>query len=114
MMMNAASYWQPGSGRVLVLIYSTARRHMRKLSTLFLLCLSPLPVFAQFMRGKVVMQDGSAPPQKALIERVCPSAKPVQEAVANKLGEFVWRINNETTAYKLITIGNQMPLRCLL
>ncbi|HXA50661.1 MAG TPA: tetratricopeptide repeat protein, partial [Candidatus Acidoferrum sp.] len=87
---------------------------MRRLSTLFLLCLAPVPAFAQFMRGKVVMPDGSAPPQKALIERVCPSAKPVQEAVANKVGEFVWRINNDTTSYKLLTIGNNVPLRCSL
>ena len=40
---------------------------MRKLSTLFVLCLAPVPAFAQFMRGKVVMPDGSAPAQKAFI-----------------------------------------------
>ena len=81
-----------------------------------LACAGPMaqPVFAQFMRGTVVMPDGSAPTQKATIERVCPPAKPVQETVADKRGEFVWRINNDSIANLLTGIGNRMPLRCFL
>src|SRR4051794_22755017 len=70
------------------------------------------PAHAQFMRGKVVMPDGAAPAQKAVIERVCPSAKPVQEAVANKFGEYIWRVNNDTASFRSLNIGNHVQLRC--
>src|SRR5262249_56997174 len=43
------------------------------------------------MRGKVMMPDASAPESHAIIERICPLSGPVQEAIANKRGEFVWR-----------------------
>jgi VWFA-related protein len=76
------------------------------------LFLASFPAAAQFMRGKVTMPDGSAPAGKAVIERVCPTGKPVQETVSNKFGEFVWRINNDTVAYKSLTIGSHTRLRC--
>ena len=87
-------------------------RFLLALALIFLV--APLPAWAQFMRGKVVMQDGSAPAQKAVIERVCPSGKPVQEAVANKFGEFVWRVNNDTASYRALSIGNHAQWRCSL
>ena len=78
------------------------------------LFLTALPVSAQFMRGKVVLLGGSAPSQRAVIERVCPPSKPIQEIVAGKNGEFVWRVANDSIAALTVTMGNRMPLRCYL
>jgi Tfp pilus assembly protein PilF len=88
---------------------------MRKLLPVLVSFLSSQPLHSQFVRGKVVMQDGAAPPQKAVIERSCPPAKPFQETVAAKSGEYLWRVGVDTTSLKVISIGtNKIPLRCYL
>ena len=86
----------------------------RALTLYVALFLPALPLSAQFMRGRVVLPGGSAPTQRAIIERVCPPAKPVQEIVAGKNGEFVWRVANDSIAALTVTMGNRMPLRCYL
>ena len=63
----------------------------------------------QVIRGKVVMQDGTPPPQHALIERVCAGGTPVQEAVAGKQGEFFWRVPNATQG-----VSGSVLVRCYL
>jgi Ca-activated chloride channel homolog len=64
----------------------------------------------QVLRGKVVMPDGTPPPQHALIERVCAGGSPVQEAVAGKQGEFFWRAPNATQGVS----GSSVLVRCYL
>jgi Ca-activated chloride channel homolog len=63
----------------------------------------------QVLRGKVVMPDGTPPPQHVLIERVCAGGTPVQEAVAGKQGEFFWRAPNATQG-----VGGTVLVRCYL
>ncbi len=43
-----------------------------------------------YIRGKVVMEDGSPPPKAVAIYRVCPSRLAVWVAGTNKAGEFSW------------------------
>lgn len=75
----------PGAGEV------------RKLSICaMLLVLPPGAAFSQVMRGRVVMPDGSAPPQRAIVERMCLGGAPIQEAVAGKRGEFFWRVPTDS------------------
>jgi VWFA-related protein len=69
---------------------------MRRLCLpILVLSCAPTVAYSQIMRGKVVMEDGSAPPQRALIERLCVGGYPNQETVAGKKGEFFWRVPDE-------------------
>jgi Ca-activated chloride channel homolog len=61
------------------------------------------------MRGKVVMPDGTPPPQHAQIERVCAGGSPVPEAVAGKQGEFFWRVPAGTQG-----VSGSVLVRCYL
>src|SRR5436305_1116110 len=55
-----------------------------------IVCLLTSPAACQMMfRGRVVMADASAPPQRVTIEQVCPPDSPVRQAVTNKQGEFL-------------------------
>lgn len=47
---------------------------------------------ADFMRGKVVMENGDAPPVRVVIQRVCPGAAPLPEALTNKQGIYMWAV----------------------
>src|ERR1700722_4341839 len=49
---------------------------------------------ADFMKGRVFMEDGSVPPPRVLIQRTCPGGSPVTEAITNKQGNFLWAIAN--------------------
>jgi VWFA-related protein len=79
---------------------------------LFTLAVLPQAGRAQFMRGKVVMSDGSAP-SRAIVERLCPEMGPVQVAVANKRGEFIWRVGAEMVD-GLGMFHNNSPVVCYL
>jgi len=61
---------------------------------LFALCVWLLPVQAEILvlRGKVVMQDGSAPPGSVTIERVCAGAPPVKKAATDSKGFYIWHV----------------------
>ena len=48
-----------------------------------------------FLRGRVVMADGSAPGHSALIEVDCKGADPVKQTVAGKDGKFNWRVERD-------------------
>ena len=59
-----------------------------------LACLGSLldPAYAVvFFRGKVVMDDGSSPGTKVIVERHCLGMQDRVEAVTDKLGQFIWR-----------------------
>ena len=45
----------------------------------------------QILRGRVIKEDGSALEGPVSIERICPGAQPLREAMTNRRGEFVWR-----------------------
>jgi tetratricopeptide (TPR) repeat protein len=44
-----------------------------------------------FLRGKVTMEDGTVPPPRIPIYRLCRSLPATFETVTNKKGEFLWR-----------------------
>src|ERR1041384_3962528 len=74
--------------------------------------LLPVASPAQIMRGRVTMPDGSAPPQRAIIERVCYAGNPIQEAITGKKGEFFWRVPNDGLSLRMN--GISLALRCVL
>ncbi|MDR3701103.1 MAG: VWA domain-containing protein [Candidatus Sulfopaludibacter sp.] len=47
---------------------------------------------AAFMKGKVRMEDGSSPPARVLIQRVCPGASPLTEGWTDKRGYYLWSV----------------------
>jgi tetratricopeptide (TPR) repeat protein len=47
---------------------------------------------ADFMKGKVVMENGEAPPARVVIQRVCPGGAARPEALTNKQGIYVWPV----------------------
>jgi len=49
---------------------------------------------ADYMKGKVTMDDGSPPPSHALIQRNCPGSGPVTDATTSKQGMYLWRVSN--------------------
>ncbi|HVO97873.1 MAG TPA: VWA domain-containing protein [Bryobacteraceae bacterium] len=57
-------------------------------------CLACEATAADYMRGKVVMEDGSAPPARVLIQRACPGASPLTEATTTKQGIYIWKVTN--------------------
>lgn len=59
-----------------------------------------------------MMPDGSPPPQRALIERMCQGMTPIQETVAGKNGEFYWKAPNEIISMQ-VGSGSIMS-RCFL
>jgi tetratricopeptide (TPR) repeat protein len=60
-----------------------------------ILCLSiQAALAAEFMKGKVTMENGSAPPGRVVIQRVCPGAGALTEATTNKEGHYLWRVLN--------------------
>jgi VWFA-related protein len=87
---------------------------MRPTAPFLLIALAALPhaAWAQLMRGKVVMPDGSAP-ARAIVERLCPETGPVQVAVGNKRGEFVWRVGAGIVD-DLGMFHNNSPVICYL
>ena len=48
-----------------------------------------------FLRGRIVMADGSAPGRSAIVEVVCRGADPVKQTVAGKDGKFNWRVERD-------------------
>ena len=60
-----------------------------------------------YMRGKVTMDDGSAPPSPALIQRDCPGAGPVTDATTSKQGRYLWRVSN--SPYLICTLQAVLP-----
>ncbi|MGA3204591.1 MAG: tetratricopeptide repeat protein, partial [Bryobacteraceae bacterium] len=44
------------------------------------------------MRGKVVMENGEAPPVRVVIQRICPGAAPLPEALTTKQGTYMWAV----------------------
>ena len=82
--------------------------------SVLLIALAALPhaAWAQLMRGKVVMPDGAAP-ARAIVERLCPETGPVQVAVGNKRGEFVWRVGAGIVD-DLGMFHNNSPVVCYL
>jgi Ca-activated chloride channel homolog len=59
-----------------------------------IVCLAGQSAAGDFMKGKVVMENGSAPPARVVIQRVCPGASPVIEASTNKQGIYLWAVVN--------------------
>ncbi len=49
-------------------------------------------VSAAFMRGKVTMEDGSPPPARVLIQRLCPGASALTEGMTDKRGYYLWSV----------------------
>src|ERR1043166_9487066 len=76
------------------------------------LAILPPVASAQTMRGKVTLEDGSPPHERALIERVCQGGAPMQEAVAGKHGEFFWKLPNDD--FSVMYRGARVYVRCLL
>ena len=86
---------------------------MRKCRILVAIALiAPQVAAAQVMRGKVTMADGSPPPQRAIIERICQGGTPVQETVAGKQGEFFWRVPTDSISIRFN--GHAQLVRCVL
>jgi len=48
-----------------------------------------------FLRGHIVMADGSAPGRSAIVEVACRGADPVKQTVAGKDGKFNWRVERD-------------------
>ncbi|MCX6630650.1 MAG: hypothetical protein NTW28_23790, partial [Candidatus Solibacter sp.] len=89
---------------------------MRQIPALAVIALglsaAPCALGQQFMRGKVIMPDASAPPQKAFIERVCPASIPMREAVTNRQGEFLWRSDSYGDVKRLGSLSDLGRMRC--
>ena len=52
---------------------------------------------ADFMRGKVVMENGEPPPVRVVIQRVCPGSAPLPEALTTKQGIYMWAVTENLT-----------------
>jgi len=48
-----------------------------------------------FLRGRLVLADGSAPGKSAIVEVDCRGADPVKQTVAGKDGKFNWRVERD-------------------
>lgn len=65
-------------------------------------CLAVIPVcllpaasaetYELILQGKVVMQDGSAPPTPVGIERICSDSASTSGPLSDKKGEYLWRM----------------------
>lgn len=74
---------------------NAAKRQHRILGPIALIgCLASQAAAADYMRGKVVMEDGSPPPARVIIQRACPGASPLPEATTTKQGIYVWKVLN--------------------
>jgi Ca-activated chloride channel homolog len=87
---------------------------MRQIWIVLAVALCSFSAHAQVMRGKVMMPDGSPPPQRALIERHCPGGAPIQETVAGKGGEFYWKLPNDGFGMRIGMGGGAVLVRCFL
>jgi VWFA-related protein len=86
---------------------------MRKFPVLVAIALIPSQfALAQIMRGKVTMPDGSAPPQRVFIERICQGGTPIQETLTGKQGEYFWRVPNDSLSSILNRVA--LAVRCVL
>jgi Ca-activated chloride channel family protein len=65
---------------------------LRAFLVLSLTVFASIGVAAEFMRGKVTMEDGSPPPARVLIQRVCPGASPLTEGLTDKRGYYLWSV----------------------
>ncbi len=52
---------------------------------------------ADFMRGKVVMENGDAPPVRVVIQRICPGGAARPESLTNKQGIYIWPVTENLT-----------------
>ena len=50
-------------------------------------------VYPVILRGKVTMQDGSAPPKSVGIQRICNDTGSAPGPITNKRGEYLWRMD---------------------
>jgi len=48
-----------------------------------------------FLRGRIVLADGSAPGHSAIVEVACRGADPVKQTVAGKDGKFNWKVERD-------------------
>jgi Ca-activated chloride channel family protein len=71
----------------------------------FLLIISLTPVHAQMsgLVGRVVMEDGSAPPKTVRIERICSEDCRTTEGMTNRRGEYALRLSGMEPSYGWIT-----------
>jgi tetratricopeptide (TPR) repeat protein len=62
------------------------------------------------LRGKVVMQDGSAPPTAAGVQRICSDAQSdVPGPITNKKGEFLWRMDVDNMLTRVCRLEATLP-----
>jgi Ca-activated chloride channel homolog len=76
---------------------------MRDFKTLLLsimiFCLASQSVAQSFMRGRVVMADGSVPPVRVDIQRTCPGGASLVEAYTDARGVYWWKDPSSTTLH---------------
>jgi hypothetical protein len=71
---------------------------MHRLSIFAVALIFSLPLPANdivFLRGRIVLADGSAPGHSALVEVACRGTDPVKQTVAGKDGKFNWRVERD-------------------
>ena len=86
--------------------------YLRKLVLPFLALSAAAP--GQIMRGRVVMPDGSPPPERAIIERICPGVSPMQKTVAGRHGEFFWRVPDDSVSVRAKVASVAATVPCVL
>ncbi len=64
---------------------------------------------ADYMMGKVIMEDGSPPPVRVMIARVCPGSSPLPETYTTKRGTYLWKVETFT-----LTLQNNSDVPCTL
>ena len=62
---------------------------------------------ADYMKGKVTMDDGSPPPSPVHIQRNCPGSGPVTDATTSKQGMYLWHVSNNI--YVPCTLQAEFP-----
>jgi len=67
--------------------------------SIMIFCLANQSVAESFMRGRVVMGDGSAPPVRVEIQRTCPGGASLIEASTDARGVYWWRVASATTLH---------------
>ena len=62
------------------------------------------------LRGKVVMEDGSPPPQTVGIERLCVELNPVHVSSTNKRGEYIWPVDLDLVTLSSFSGSTAAPM----
>lgn len=53
-------------------------------------CLSQVAFADLYMKGKVTLENGTPPPSRVVIKRICPAGSDVTVGTTNRRGEFIW------------------------